>query len=399
MKSKSFCIVLNFLFGNGFNLTPHPLDSKIAYINGLKKDDITSLSEDDIMKLKGIFSKHPLLVFQDIKGLGSKEFVDFVKVFDDYVDEDAVEHPNEHPNQMLQPFDQLPECKHVAPRGNTFLDDYEGLKNLQIKPFKPFKENYVWHTDMLGHDYKMMNLVTGFYTIKTPLIGGETDFISGETIYESLNNDEKEACKNILVEINRQKFVTETSKQNYAGTERTEEFEEGSGTYTVPIAYSKEGPNEEDRILMMPTFIEKIAGWSVKDTRAWVKMFMNKHVLPHRVSIQWRENDLAVFNNRRFIHSSTPAERYLKNDNGNERFLLQTFIPTKKPLFALKPSAKNVYAGYNNEPKWLTDPETAVKSSHLAINYASDKEKEHSEFISCDNMEDIYCLQRFEERS
>lgn len=389
-------VILNFVFGNAFNLIPHPLDGKIAYINGLTKKDIVSLGKSEVLELKYEFSKHPLLVFQDIKDLETKEFVNFVKLFDDYADEEAIKYPGEYPNQMLQPFDQLPDCKHVAPRGNMFLEDYEGLKNLQIEPFTPFKENYVWHTDMLGHDYKMTNLVTGFYTKKSPLIGGETDFISGETIYKSLNNDEKEACKNILVEINRQKFVTETSKQNYAGTERTEEFEEGSGTYTVPIAYSKEGPNEEDRILMMPTFIEKIAGWSVKDTREWVKMFMNKHVLPHRVSIQWRENDLAVFNNRRFIHSSTPAERYLKNDNDNERFLLQTFIPTKKPLFALKPSAKNVYAGYNNEPKWLTDPETAVKSSHLAIKYAKDKEEEHSELISYN---DIYCLQKFKERS
>ena len=196
-------VILNFVFGNAFNLIPHPLDGKIAYINGLTKKDIVSLSKSEVLELKYKFSKHPLLVFQDIKELETKEFVNFVKLFDDYADEEAIKYPGEYPNQMLQPFDQLPDCKHVAPRGNMFLEDYEGLKNLQIEPFTPFKENYVWHTDMLGHDYKMTNLVTGFYTKKSPLIGGETDFISGETIYKSLNNDEKEACKNILVEINR----------------------------------------------------------------------------------------------------------------------------------------------------------------------------------------------------
>ena len=49
-------------------------------------------------------------------------------------------------------------------------------------------------------------------------------------------------------------------------------------------------------------------------------MFMNNHVLPYRRSVQWQKDDLAIFNNRRFIHSSTPAEQYMKNKDSDNRF-------------------------------------------------------------------------------
>jgi hypothetical protein len=58
---------------------------------------------------------------------------------------------------------------------------------------------------------------------------------------------------------------------------------------------------------------------------------MENFVLPYRFSIQWKEGDICVFNNRCFIHSSTPARNYLDLDL-NERLIFQTFLPTKKKL-------------------------------------------------------------------
>ena len=107
------------------------------------------------------------------------------------------------------------------------------------------------------------------------------------------------------------------------------------GIVSIPLIYH----NEECKtpsVLLMPTFFEKIDGWNVEDSRKWIKDFMNTKVLPHRVSIQWKKGDIAVFNNRRFIHSSEPANNYIKNENSPERLLLQTFIPTTKPLKWIK---------------------------------------------------------------
>ena len=127
----------------------------------------------------------------------------------------------------------------------------------------------------------------------------------------------------------------------------------------------------------MPTFFEKVVGWSVKESRAWMKNFMINKVLPHRVSIQWKKGDLAIFNNRRFIHSSTPARNYLDNKDSSKRLLLQTFIPTKRELLGIKPSDKNVYACYNVE--WLKDQEKSIISAHDCIKYSENKiEKNNS---------------------
>ena len=83
-------------------------------------------------------------------------------------------------------------------------------------------------------------------------------------------------------------------------------------------------------LIITPIIVQKIKGSDVKTTRKWIKNLMNEEVLPHRISIQWRKGDIAIFNNKRFIHSSTPANNYLKNKLDDERFLLQIFIPTKE---------------------------------------------------------------------
>ena len=94
---------------------------------------------------------------------------------------------------------------------------------------------------------------------------------------------------------------------------------------------------------------------------------LNK-VLPHRVSIQWKKNDLAVFNNRKFIHSSTPARNYLYNQDSSTRLLLQTFIPTNKSLIGIKPDEKNIDACYRIG--WIHDRSKALNSAYENIKYA-----------------------------
>ena len=348
-----------------FTIQKHPIDNKIAYVYGLK--NINKLDQSIKNELLEVFVRHPLLIFKDVDNITPHEFIDFVKFFDKDHDSLAISNPDENQQQFLQPFDQFPDCKHVAPRGNVELLDYHNIKNINIKPYEAFVNNYLWHTDILGHEYKLINVVTGFYILEQPQIGGDTDFISGERIYENLNDDEKIAAGNMLVEINRRKFITNSIDVDYAGINRLEEYQESEGNVKIPILFAPDNINEKPRILIMPTFFEKVVGWSVEESRIWIKNFMINKVLPHRVSIQWKKNDLAIFNNRRFIHSSTPARNYLDNKESNKRLLLQTFIPTKKPLLGIIPSDKNVYACYNN--KWINDIEKSIISAYDYIKF------------------------------
>jgi hypothetical protein len=260
----------------------------------------------------------------------------------------------------------------VAPRGNIQLDQFHQIDSLKVAPGEAFLDKYVWHTDMIGHEYKLPNVITAFHIQENPLIGGETEFISGETIYEHLTADEKRAAQNVLVDINRLKFLKKQAHTDYAGVNRLEPFEEQKGgTTQIPLVFSPDRFGESPRIVLMPSFFERVVGWSVEDSRAWIRDFMNKKVLPHRVTVQWKRGDVAVFHNRRFIHSSTPARNYLENPDSRNRFLFQTFVPTKMPLHAFLPQHKNAFACFR--ARWTHEPRTAGLSSNDHIVFAKQR--------------------------
>ena len=362
-----YYLFLNLLQVISIRIVQHPLEKRAAYIYGI--NSISSLDKNLINELQSIFNKCPLLIFKNVGSPSPNEFINFVKNFDEDCDLESLYNPDINPHQMLQPFDQFPECKHVAPRGNAEINNFYNIKNINIKPSDTFINNYLWHTDLLGHEYKLPNVVTGFYIIEQPLIGGDTDFISGETIYENLDQIIKEASENILIEINRNKFITKYKEIDYSGSLRLEKYEEISvGKTYLPLVFPPEKINEKPRILILPSFFEKVVGLSVGESREWIKNFMYNHVLPHRISIQWKKGDLGVFNNRRFIHSSTPARNYLDFTDNSKRLLLQTFIPTNRPLCGIKPLHSSVDAIY--KANWVKDINKSIIVSNENIKFA-----------------------------
>lgn len=318
----------------------HPLESRISYVEGIS--DVRNIPHSVLEQCKIHFEqKSPMLIFKNQKDITPKEFLEFSKQFDENRDEEAlITNKNQsywQMNQMLQPFDQFPECKHVAPRGNYFLKNYYGCKKLQVEPSSYFKDKYLWHADTWAHNTKRMNKITAFYVIKQPLIGGETDFISGETIYENIPENKKEECKNIIVEVSREPFLKGYSEMDYSNSQLNDMIKfvkpsKESLSCSPVVIMPKETSFAKPSFIISPILVQRIKGSTVKRTRKWIEYVVNNYLLPHRVTIQWKEGDLAIFNNKLFIHSSTPANNYLNNKFSNERFLLQTFIPTKEDL-------------------------------------------------------------------
>lgn len=361
-----FKIFFYLLCTESFKIINHPLDNRIGYVYGIK--NIKNLDKNLLNELYNIFKKIPLLIIKDVDPPSPNEFINFLKNFDKDSDIEAIENPDAHPHQLLQPFDQFPECKHVVPRGNGNINNFYNIKNINVKPADDFINNYLWHVDLLGHEYKLPNIITGFYILEQPLIGGDTDFISGEKVYESLTDDLKIASKNILLEVNRKKFIYKNKMIDYSGSSRIEQYEEyDQGKTYLPLVFAPDNIYEKERILILPSFFEKIAGWSVEESRIWIKKFMHEHILPHRVSIQWKKKDLAFFNNRRFIHSSTPARNYLDFTDNSKRLFLQTFIPTNKPLRGIKPLNIDEKMVYN--VGWTNDKLKSISSSKQLMRY------------------------------
>jgi alpha-ketoglutarate-dependent taurine dioxygenase len=351
----------------------HPLENRTAYVRGVQ---LPVTDTQLITELRELFTKHPLLVFQDAeRDLDPKEFLEFLTIFDADCDTEAVWQPQKHPEQMLQPFDQLPGYEHVAPRGNFNRDEIYGIKNLEVKPTEPFIEGYVWHSDLIGHATKLPGVITGFFIKETPLLGGNTDFISGNTVYVHLPDDMKDAARNIVYEVNRMKFMYKDKAMDYSGTVKVADT---VGKYAehnvkIPLLY---GP--EPCVLLQASIFESVVGWSREDSDKWLAEFMHKHVLPHRFSVQWKKGDIGVFNNRKMMHSSTPAEQFLKYKGGSSRLLLQTFLPTKAPLQFVQPVPDdNMHARVG----WVKD----VSASQAATRAAHELYEQNTHAQTCAN--------------
>jgi alpha-ketoglutarate-dependent taurine dioxygenase len=319
--------------GWAFSIIPHPLEKRAAYIHGISS--INDLKPKVIEKLKDLFLVRPLLIFKGVKEPTPNEFLHFLTHFDKDCDIEAIRNPDKYPHQILQPFDRFPECPHVAPRGNARLTNFHQISNITVFPDTQFEKNYLWHTDLLGSPNRLLGVITGFYILESPLIGGDTDFISGEAIFQSLSEKEQLAAGVILTEVNRLKFLQKRATTDYSGSYRMEKYiKEKEGNIQIPILFPpSEEYGESPSILLLPTFFERVMGWSVEESREWMKYMMIHHALPNRFSIQWKKGDLCVFNNRRFMHSSTPTRNYMDFSESSTRLLLQTFVPTKRPLY------------------------------------------------------------------
>jgi alpha-ketoglutarate-dependent taurine dioxygenase len=331
---KFILLLISFNLNNSYRIIQHPIESRCVYVNGL---DLLNPTQKELYNIKKLFEKKPLLVFRNNLNspLNPQQFIHFLTNFDHNYDQDALINPEQNMKQMLQPFDKIPNSNHVAPRGNFENNNLFGIPNLSVKPFEPFINNYLWHTDILGHESKLPGVITGFNIIDNPLIGGDTDFISGERVWENLSLELQNACRNIIVKINRNNFAF-GKKMDYAGINAIDnsykKFDDND--VYIPIVYND---YSNPSVLVMPSFFENIKGLDKEESDIWIKHFMKNHVLPYRFSIQWQKNDVCVFANRKFMHSSTPARNYLDFKESSSRLLLQTFLPTKEPLKAIKP--------------------------------------------------------------
>lgn len=356
-----FLLINHWLvFANTFYFMQHPLEKRIGYIYGLR--DVTRVNDYSMEALLTIFIRHPLLVFKDCIPVNPPQLIDFVKRFDPDHDADAIHKPDSYPKQMLQPFVPFSEYKHMVSWGRVEKSN-----------------QYMWQSDFFGHPTKLPNVVTGLYFVEQPVIGGETDFISSETIYEHLTDIERNAAKNMLAVVNQRKFLFNLTKTDYAGANRLEPFEliEEADNVKIPIVYA---PDEENgvigrgsigpRVNILPSFFETIDGWTPNDSRLWMGDFMKTKVLVHRIGMQWKRGDLVVFNNRRFMYSRTPS--WNSNDTlfCDGRLVLKTFIPTKRPLLAYVPN-KNIDAAYR--AGWQGDLHVASAAAVKHMKYASGK--------------------------
>eukprot|EP00953_Heterococcus_sp_UTEX-ZZ885_P009984 5849-Heterococcus_DN1.PRE.2 len=157
------------------------------------------------------------------------------------------------------------------------------------------------------------------------------------------------------------KFMYKDKAMDYSGTVKVADT---VGKYAehnvkIPLLY---GP--EPCVLLQASIFESVVGWSREDSDKWLAEFMHKHVLPHRFSVQWKKGDIGVFNNRKMMHSSTPAEQFLRYKGGSSRLLLQTFLPTKAPLQFVQPVPDDNIHAKVGWVKGVSASQAATRAAH-----------------------------------
>jgi len=324
----AYSIILLFDFSSSMKVSFPTLNKNLAIIHNF---DVKKANEFDKGELAKLFNAVPMLMFKN-QNLNPKEFYEFCKVFD-AKSNDRVVHPFHYSK-----VDYVPQ---VAIRGNCYIKDLYGLKDVTLKYCGPFKNTAVWHQDIVGINEHRPPIVSSIYMLKAPPVGGETMFASMETAYDNLDINLKKELKNYNVIYSNSD--TEDNVMNtyydYTGYNRININTDinkpivKSGTTIInrePLVIYTDDCKNKKALMISPFRFAKFDKMSCEDSFDLYRELMGKYILNKEniVTIKWEMNDLLIFNNRKLIHSSSPSIEY----ENYERLYYSCFLGTDAPI-------------------------------------------------------------------
>lgn len=327
ITSLSYLMILNTVLINytySLKVSFPTFNKNLAVINNI---DVKKVNEYDKGELAKLFKAVPMLMFKN-QNLNPKDFYEFCKVFDSKSN-DRIIHPF-HNSQV----DYVPQ---IAIRGNCYIKDLYGLKDVTLKYSGPFKNTAVWHQDIVGVSEHKPPIVSSIYMLKTPPIGGETMFASMEAAYDNIDiNLKKELNQYNVIYSNSENNVMNTY-YDYTGYNRINTDinmpKQQSGTTIINreplVIYTDECKNKK-ALMLSPFRYAKFDKMSCEDSYDLYRELMYKYILnkDNIVKIKWEMNDLLIFNNRKLIHSSSPSIEY----ENYERLYYSCFLGTEAPI-------------------------------------------------------------------
>lgn len=324
----SIILLLDLSLSTSMKVSFPTLNKNLAVVNNI---DVKKANEFDKGELAKLFNAVPMLMFKN-QNLNPKEFYEFCKVFDTKSN-DRVVHPF-HNSKV----DYVPQ---VAIRGNCYIKDLYGLKDVTLKYSGPFKNTAVWHQDIVGINEHRPPIVSSIYMLKTPPVGGETMFASMETAYDNLDINFKKELKyyNVIYSNSNTEDNVMNTYYDYTGYNRININTNinkpivKSGTTIINreplVIYTDECKNKK-ALMISPFRFVKFDKMSCEDSFDLYRELMGKYILNKEniVKIKWEMNDLLIFNNRKLIHSSSPSIEY----ENYERLYYSCFLGTDAPI-------------------------------------------------------------------
>ncbi len=237
----------------------------------ITKTDIKLLTDYDKYELIKLFNSVPLLLFKNQK-INPAEYYEFCKLFDDKNNNETI-HPFEYSK-----VDVVPQ---IALRGNCYIKDLHGVKDVYLKYSDPFKNSLVWHQDIVGHGTYLPPVVSSMYMIKTPTKGGNTLFASLEDAYDSIDSNIKDKIFDLKVIYSNTNTGMMNSYFDYTGYNRIKnneikiEKEESIITKEPLVVYSNYNRNRK-ALMLSPFRFTKFDKMSCGDSFDLYREIMSK---------------------------------------------------------------------------------------------------------------------------
>lgn len=290
----------------------------------ISKTNIKSLTSYEKYELVRLFESVPMLLFKNQK-INPVEYYEFCKLFDD-----------KHSNETIHPFEysKVDIVPQIALRGNCYIKNLHGIRDVQLKYSDPFKSSLIWHQDIVGHGTHLAPVVSSMYMIKTPRKGGNTLFASLEDAYDSIDSNTKEKISDLKVIYSNTNTGMMNSYFDYTGYNRVSGSNDdikNEKTDTIitrePLVVYSSNYRQRKALMLSPFRFTKFDKMSSEDSFDLYREIMSKNVAikDNIVDIKWENNDILIFNNRKLIHSSTPTLEY----NNMDRLYYSCFLGTK----------------------------------------------------------------------
>ncbi|KAF2096986.1 Clavaminate synthase-like protein [Rhizodiscina lignyota] len=319
--------------------------------------DVNNLSAEDWDVIRNALYEHSVLVLKDQAHATPKAQYELTQRFDPQSENYGHGKTLDAKRSILHPdLKTIPHQPQVQVIGNGFVEEFEGLKNIQLKHphHKTFHKTaipeeedldftrfYRWHIDAALYDLQPPR-VTSLMAVKVPkgrtqtlryddgtgdemaVPLGTTAFASGYTMYDILSEEDKEFVRTTKVEYAAHPYIWMSGAKSLST---------GLGLVSdgLEIPKSDLPPIDESKVLVLPmcwknpvtgqlalqvhpSAVEKLHlkdGTVIDDlkkVREIVYKLQRPGIAPELVyAHDWEEGDMVLFNNQGVIHSVVGA--------------------------------------------------------------------------------------------
>jgi alpha-ketoglutarate-dependent sulfate ester dioxygenase len=227
-----------------------------------------------------------------------------------------------------------------SPPDQPFLEEIDSRKGTRANH---------WHTDVTFVDRPPA--FTLLHAVVIPPVGGDTLWANTATAYQSLPAELRDLADRLrIVHTNNYDYAAVAYREERDDVIRAMRQEFVSTVYETEHPAVRVHPETEERSLVLGGFARSVAGFGPQASRDLIQVLQDYVIRPEQtVRWQWREGDLAIWDNRATQHYA--VFDYGDSHRRGERVTVAGDVPVGvdgRPSVLLQGDASAYYAGAAN---------------------------------------------------